>query len=83
MEQPEEDLNKVEMNMSDNHYDFAVGFMPNPPEAQKIIPNDPSLITIEVIERSDFNYSGDIKENYLELERCVQNSFREILDPVR
>ena len=74
---------QAEMNMSDNHYDFAVGFMPNPPEPQIIIPYDPSLITIEVIERSDLDYSGDVKETNLELERCAQNSFREILDPRR
>ena len=57
IEQSETNMGDKSIDMTEHFFDIAVGFLPFFGE-QYLIANDPSLVKIELIIRSDENYSG-------------------------
>ena len=79
VEQSTEQLSEVRVNMSEENFDLAIGFLSNTAPIS-LITAEPDLIKVEVIQRSDENYSGVVKDVNIELEPCNENSYFAKLD---
>ena len=76
IEQNEKTMDEKSIYMTEQYFEIAIGFLPFVGFGdQVLIASDPRLVKIEIIMRSDENYSGNTKDEILALEACKENSF--------
>ena len=80
VEKSQDQLQYLIKNTSEENYDLFFGFKPLLPSGQAIFTPDPSLVTFEMFQRSEHDFSGKTEDLPIRLEPCPYNSFYDKMD---